>query len=131
MKLPGLIEFNTNLNHDDIADYKIINLTFSEKDASKIISELGLIKEIKYFKSLFDVVTKDLEINETDNVAIVSPSIKDLIFNLSILCAIQNKNIEYVNEVMYYKGELNRFIPSKDEDFEFNLEDYDVSDLED
>lgn len=131
MKLPGLIEFNTNLNHDDIADYKIINLTFSEKDASKIISELGLIKEIKYFKSLFEVVTKDLEINETDNVAIVSPSIKDLIFNLSILCAIQNKNIEYVNEVMYYKGELNRLIPSKDEDFEFNLEDYDVSDLVD
>lgn len=131
MKLPGLIEFNTNLNHDDIADYKIINLTFSEKDASKIISELGLIKEIKYFKSLFDVVTKDLEINETDNVAIVSPSIKDLIFNLSILCAIQNKNVEYINEVMYYTGPLRTNTHLQDEDFELNLEDYDVSDLED
>ncbi len=131
MKLSGLIEFNTNLNHDDIADYKIINLTFSEKDASKIISELGLIKEIKYFKSLFDVVTKDLEINETDNVAIVSPSIKDLIFNLSILCAIQNKNIEYVNEVMYYTGPLRKNIHLQDEEFDFNIEEYDIEDLDD
>lgn len=131
MKIPGLIEFNSDLNHDDISDLKIINLTFTDKDASKIISELGLIREIKYFKSLFKVILDGLEIDENDNVAIVSPSIKDLIFNLSILCAIQNKNIDYFNEVMYYLGPLRRNIHLSDEDFELNLEDYDVDDLDD
>lgn len=130
MKLPGLIEFNTDLNHLDIDNYKIINMTFSNKDASKIISELGLIREIRYFNELFKLILKDLEIAENENIAIVSPTIKDLLFNLSILCAIQNKNVEYVNEVMYYTGTLRKNIHIQDEDFDFNLEDYDV-DFED
>jgi hypothetical protein len=147
MKIPGLIEFNTDLNHDDIADFKVINITFTDKDASKIISELGLIREIKYFKSLFNLILDDLDFAENENVAIVSPSIKDLIFNLSILCAIQNKNVEYVNEVMYYTGPLRRnthisdigqkFDPIIEEDVdvfyddEINLGDYDIDDLDD
>lgn len=131
MKLPGLIEFNTDLNHLDIDNYKIINMTFSNKDASMIISELGLIREIRYFNELFKLILKDLEIAENDNIAIVSPSIKDLLFNLSILCAIQNKNVEYVNEVMYYTGTLRKNIHLQDEDFQLNLEDYDIDELED
>ena len=131
MKLPGLIEFNTDLNHLDIVNYKIINMTFSNKDASKIISELGLNREIRYFNELFKLIIKDLEIAENENIAIASPTIKDLLFNLSILCAIQNKNIEYVNEVMYYTGPLRKNIHLQDEEFDFNIEEYDIEDLDD
>jgi hypothetical protein len=97
MKIPGLLEINTDLTHNDIKECKILNLTFSEPQAPRIISELGLIREIRYFKSLFKSVLTQLNIEENENVAIVSPSVSELIFNLSIICAIQNQNIEYVN----------------------------------
>ena len=53
MKIPGLLEINTDLSHNDITDYKILNLTFSDPHAPRVISELGLIREIRYFKALF------------------------------------------------------------------------------
>jgi hypothetical protein len=79
-------------------------------------------------------------------VAIVSPSINDLIFNLSIICAINNQNIEYVNQEMYYINPRRNihisdtsqdFDPILDEDEDvfyddvLNLGDYDIEDLED
>ena len=87
-------------------------------------------------------------INEDENVAIVSPSINDLIFNLSIICAINNQNIEYVNQEMYYiNPRKNVHISDTSQDFglnidivddedvfyddDLNLENYDVDDLED
>lgn len=102
MKIPGKLEINTDLSHKDISEHKILNLTFSDPHAPRVLSELGLIREIRYFKVLFKSVLKELEIEENENVAIVSNSINDLIFNLSIICAIQNQNIKYVNEEMYY-----------------------------
>lgn len=142
MKIPGLLEINTDLSHDEIKDCKILNLTFSDPQASRVISELGLIREIRYFKALFKSVLKGLDIEENENVAIVSPSINDLIFNLSIICAIQNQNIEYVNQEMYYVNQLRRNIhisdTSKDYelnvdifDDELNLGNYDIEDLDD
>jgi hypothetical protein len=104
MKIPGLLEINTDLSHDEIKECKILNLTFSDPHAPRVISELGLIREIRYFKALFKSVLTELEIEENENVAIVSTSINDLIFNLSIICAIQNQNIEYVNHrIIYYE----------------------------
>jgi len=144
MKIPGLLEINTDLSHNDITDYKILNLTFSDPHAPRVISELGLIREIRYFKALFKSVLKELEIEENENVAIVSHSINDLIFNLSIICAINNQNIEYVNQEMYYINPRKNvhisdtsqdFDPILDEDVfeddDLNLGDYDIADLED
>jgi hypothetical protein len=145
MKIPGLLEINTDLSHNDIKECKILNLTFSDPHTPRIISELGLIREIRYFKALFKSVLQDLNINEDENVVIVSPSINDLIFNLSIICATNNQNIEYVNQEMYYTGPLRKnthisdtsqdFDPILDEDVfdvdELNLEDYDVESLDD
>ena len=141
MKIPGLLEINTDLNINDISEYKVLNLTFSDPNAPRIISELGLIREIRYFKALFKSVLTQLDIEENENVAIVSPSINDLIFNLSIICAIQNQNIEYVNQEMYYTNpRRNIHISDTTQDFELNVDvyddeinlgDYDVDDLDD
>ena len=133
MKIPGLIEINTDLSHNDIKECKVLNLTFTDPHAPGLISELGLIREIKYFKALFKTIIEDLEINDSENVVIVSPSINDLIFNLSIICAIYNNNIEYVNQGMYYTGRLRKNIHISDEDLklELNLEDYDLDEFED
>lgn len=142
MKIPGLLEINTDLSQNDITDYKILNLTFSDQHTPRIISELGLIREIRYFKALFKTIVKDLEIKDGENVAIVSPSVNDLIFNISILCALNNQNIEYVNQEMYYLGPLRRntHISDTNQDFELNigkvddelnLEDYDLDGLDD
>lgn len=149
MKIPGLIEINTDLNHNDITEYKILNLTFSDPHASRIISELGLIREIEYFKVFFKTVLKELNIDENENVAIVSSSVNELIFNLAMICAINNKNIDYFNQTMYYVGNLRRNIHISDTsqgfglnidivddedvfyDDELNLENYDLDDLED
>jgi hypothetical protein len=141
MKIPGLLEINTDLSHNDIKECKILNLTFSDPHAPHIISELGLIREIRYFKALFKSVLKELDIEENENVAIVSPSINDLIFNLSIICAIQNQNIEYVNQEMYYiNPRRNTHISDTSQDYELNVDiyddelnlgDYDVDDLDD
>ena len=142
MKIPGLLEINTDLSHDEIKECKILNLTFSDQHAPRVISELGLMREIKYFKALFKSVLQELEIEENENVAIVSPSVNELIFNLSIICAIQNQNIVFENQEMYYTGPLRRntHISDTAKDFElnvdivdddFNLKDYDLEDLDD
>jgi hypothetical protein len=146
MKIPGLLEINTDLNINDILEYKVLNLTFSDPNAPRIICELGLIREIRYFKALFKSVFEELNIEENENVAIVSTSINDLIFNLSIICAIQNQNIEYVNQEMYYTNpRRNIHISDTSQDFdpiieddedvfyddELNLGDYDIEDLKD
>jgi hypothetical protein len=141
MKIPGLLEINTDLTHNDIKECKILNLTFSEPQAPRIISELGLIREIRYFKSLFKSVLTQLNIEENENVVIVSPSVSELIFNLSIICAIQNQNIEYVNQEMYYTNpRRNIHISDTTQDFELNVDvyddeinlgDYDIDDLDD
>lgn len=146
MKIPGLLEINTDLNINDISEYKVLNLTFSDPNAPRIISELGLIREIRYFKALFKSVLEELNIEENENVAIVGTSINDLVFNLSIICAIQNQNIEYVNQEMYYTNpRRNIHISDTCQDFdpineddeavvyddELNLGDYDIEDLKD
>lgn len=148
MKIPGLLEINKDIKYEDITDYNIINLTFTDQQAPRLLSELGLIREIRYFKALFKTILKDLELNKDENVAIVSPSLDDLIFNLAILCAINNKNIEYIENEMYYTGQLRRNIHISDtcegfseialededvfyDDDELNLEKYDADDFDD
>jgi hypothetical protein len=142
MKIPGLIEINTDLSHDDIKECKVLNLTFTDPHVPSIISELGLIREIEYFKVFFKTVLKELNIDGNENVAIVSSSVNELIFNLAMICAINNKNIDYFNQTMYYVGNLrkNGHIIDASQNFElnvdivdddFNLEDYDLEDLDD
>ncbi len=149
MKMPGLIEINTDLSHNDIKECKVLNLTFSDPHASRIISELGLIREIEYFKVFFKTVLNELKIEENENVAIVSSSVNELIFNLAMICAINNKNIDYFNQTMYYVGNLRKNVHISDTsqnfelnvdivddedvfyDDDFNLENYDLDDLED
>ena len=150
MKIPGLIEINTDLSHNDISESKILNLTFTDPHASRIISELGLIREIEYFKVFFKSALNELEIDENENVVIASSSINELMFNLSLICAIQNKNLDYFNQTMYYVGNLRKNIHISDtsqdfelnidivddddvfyDDDELNLENYDLDELED
>lgn len=147
MKIPGLIEFNSDLNHNDLVNHKIITLTFTDRHAPQTIPELGLIREVKYFKYLFKEVLKDLDIDENENVILVSPSLKELYFNLAMICAIYNENIEFGDNQMYYTGPLRRNVHISDtaQDFqlnidivedvfyddELNLGDYDLGDLED
>jgi hypothetical protein len=80
---------------------------------------------------LFYKVLEELKLEESDMVAITSTSLKELIFNLSIISAIQQQHIEFVNGNMFYTGPLRRNIHLRDEDFEFNLEDYDLEELDD
>ena len=149
MKIPGLIEINTDLSHNDIKECKVLNLTFTDPHVPSIISELGLIREIEYFKVFFKTVLNELKIEENENVAIVSSSVNELIFNLAMICAINNKNIDYFNQTMYYVGNLRKnghiidasqnfelnIDLDEDEDVfyddELNLENYDVDDLVD
>ena len=131
MRLKGLIQIDDNFNKEDLTKLKMINLTFTDTNAPSVISNLGLIPEVKYFETLFFKVLEDLNLNENDMVALTSTSLKELIFNLSIISAIQNQHIEFVNENMFYIGPLRRNIHLSDEDFELNLEDYDVDDLDD
>ena len=148
MKIPGLIEINTDLSHNDIKECKVLNLTFTDPHVPSIISELGLIREIEYFKVFFKTVLKELNIDDNENVAIVSSSVNELTFNLAMICAINNKNIDYFNQTMYYVGNLrkNGHIIDSSQNFEFNidivddedvfydddfnLENYDLDDLE-
>lgn len=131
MRLQGLIQIDDNFNKEDLTKLKVINITFTDTNAPSIISNLGLIPEVKYYETLFFNVLKDLNLNEDDMVALTSTSFKELIFNISILSAIQNKNVEFMNGNMYYTAPLRRNIHLRDEDFELNLEDYDIDDLDD
>ena len=131
MRLQGLIQIDDNFNKEDLNKLKVINITFTDTTAPSVISNLGLIPEVKYYETLFFKVLEDLNLNENDMVALTSTSLKELIFNLSIISSIQNQHIEFVNENMFYIGPLRRNIHLSDEDFELNLEDYDVDDLDD
>lgn len=131
MRLQGLIQIDDNFNKEDLNKLKVINITFTDTTAPSVISNLGLIPEVKYFETLFFKVLEDLNLNENDMVALTSTSLKELIFNISILSAIQQKNIEFVNGNMYYTASLRSKIHLKDEDFDLNLEDYDIDDLHD
>lgn len=131
MRLQGLIQIDDNFNKEDLTKLKVINITFTDTNAPSVISNLGLIPEVKYFETLFFKVLEELKLEENDMVAITSTSLKELIFNLSIISSIQNQHIEFVNENMFYIGPLRRNIHLSDEDFELNLEDYDVDDLDD
>lgn len=131
MRLQGLIQLDDNFNKEDLTKLKVINITFTDTNAPSVISNLGLIPEVKYFETLFFKVLEELKLEENDMVAITSTSLKELIFNLSIISSIQNQHIEFVNENMFYTGPLRRNIHLSDEDFELNLEDYDIDDLDD
>lgn len=131
MRLQGLIQIDDNFNKEDLNKLKIINITFTDTNAPSVISNLGLIPEVKYFETLFFKVLKDLNLAENDMVALTSTSLKELIFNISILSAIQNKNVEFMNGNTYYTSPLRTNIYLRDEDFELNLEDYDLENLDD
>jgi hypothetical protein len=125
MRIKGYTQFDNDLNLDDLTKLKFINLTFTNQSAFEIIGSLDLIPEIRYFENLFYKVLEDLQLSEYDNVALTSPSLNELIFNLSILSAIQNKNIEFVKENMYYTGQLrgNAHLQDEDSELESNLDD--------
>ncbi len=131
MRLQGLIQIDDNFNKEDLTKLKVINITFTDTNAPTVISNLGLIPEVKYYETLFFKVLEDLNLAENDKIALTSTSLKELIFNISMLSAIQNKNIEFMNGNMYYTASLRSKIHLKDEDFELNLEDYDVDDFDD
>ena len=131
MRLPGLIQIDDNFNKENLTKLKVLNITFTDPHASSTLSNVGLIPEIKYNETLFYKVLEDLDLQENEMVALTSTSLKELIFNLSILSAINHKNVEFINGTMYYTGPLIRNIHLRDEDFEFNLEDYDLEELDD
>ena len=131
MRLQGLIQIDDNFNKEDLTKLKVINITFTDTNAPSVISNLGLIPEVKYFETLFFKILEDLNLAENDMVALTSTSLKELIFNISMLSAIQSKNVEFINSTMYYTATLRSKIHLKDEDFDLNLEDYDVDDLDD
>ena len=131
MRLQGFTQIEDNFDSENLSKLKVLNVTFTNPYASKTIGNLGLLKEVTFYEALFYKVLEELKLGENDMVAITSTSLKELIFNLSIISAIQQQHIEFVNGNMFYTGPYRRNIHLSDEDFELNLEDYDVDDLED
>lgn len=131
MRLPGLIQIDDDFNKENLHKLKVLNITFTDRNASPTLSKVGLIPEIKYNESLFFKVLEDLNLKEDDMVALTSTSLQELIFNLSILSAINHQKIKFINGTMYYTGSLRRNVHLSDEDFELNLEDYDLEELDD
>ena len=131
MRLQGFTQIEDNFDRENLSKLKVLNITFTNPDASQIIGNLGLLKEVRFYEALFYKVLEELKLEENDMVAITSTSLKELIFNLSIISAIQRQHIEFVNGNMYYTGPIRRNIHLSDEDFELNLEDYDLEELDD
>jgi hypothetical protein len=133
MRIQGFTQIDDNFNKEDLSKLKILNITFTDPAVSNIISGLGLLPQIKYYEALFKCILEELNLKEDDQIAITSTSLKELIFNLSMISAIQNQQIEFINGQMYYTGPLRTNIHIRDEDFDFelNLEDYDLDDLYD
>jgi len=133
MRIQGFTQIDDNFNKEDLSKLKILNITFTDPAVSNTISGLGLLPQIKYYEALFKCILEELNLKEVDQIAITSTSLKELIFNLSMISAIQNQQIEFINGQMYYTGPLRTNIHIRDEDFDFelNLEDYDLDDLDD
>jgi hypothetical protein len=133
MRIQGFTQIDDNFNKEDLSKLKILNITFTDPAVSNTISGLGLLPQVKYYEALFKCVLEELNLKEDDHIAITSTSLKELIFNLSMISAIQNQQIEFINGQMYYTGPLRTNIHIKDEnfDFELNLEDYDLDEFED
>ena len=131
MRLQGFTQIEDNFDRENLSKLKVLNITFTNPDASQIIGNLGLLKEVRFYEALFYKVLEELKLEENDMVAITSTSLKELIFNLSIISAIQQQHIEFVNGNMYYTGPIRRNIHLSDEDFELNLEDYNLEDVDD
>lgn len=133
MRIQGFTQIDDNFNKEDLSKLKILNITFTDPAVSNTISGLGLLPQIKYYEALFKCILEELNLKEDDHIAITSTSLKELIFNLSMISAIQNQQIEFINGQMYYTGPLRTDIHIKDEnfDFELNLEDYDLDEFED
>ena len=133
MRIQGFTQIDDNFNKEDLSKLKILNITFTDPAVSNTISGLGLLPQVKYYEALFKCVLEELNLKENDHIAITSTSLKELIFNLSMISAIQNQQIEFINGQMYYTGPLRTNIHLKDEeiDFELNLDDYDLDELED
>jgi hypothetical protein len=131
MRIQGFTQIDDNFKKEDLSKLKILNLTFTDPAVSNTISGLGLLPQVKYYEALFKCVLEELSHKEDDNIAITSTSLKELIFNLSMISAIQNQQIEFINGQMYYTGPLRTHIKDEDFDFELNLEDYDLDEFED
>jgi len=131
MRIQGFTQIEDNFNKEDLSKLKILNITFTDPTVSNTISGLGLLPQIKYYEALFKCILEELNLKEDDQIAITSTSLKELIFNLSMISAIQNQQIKFINGTMYYTGPLRRNIHMRDEDFELNLEDYDLDEFED
>lgn len=100
MRLQGFTQIEDNFDRENLSKLKVLNITFTNPDASHTIGNLGLLKEVKFYEALFYKVMEELKLEENDMVAITSTSLKELIFNLSIISSIQNQHIEFVNENM-------------------------------
>ena len=133
MRIQGFTQIDDNFNKEDLSKLKILNITFTDPAVSNTISGLGLLPQVKYYEAFFKCVLEELNLKEDDHIAITSTSLKELIFNLSMISAIQNQQIEFINGQMYYTGPLRTNIHIKDEDFDFelNLDDYDLDEFED
>ena len=133
MRIQGFTQIDDNFNKEDLTKLKILNITFTDPAVSNTISGLGLLPQVRYYEALFKCVLEELNLKENDHIAITSTSLMELIFNLSMISAIQNQQIEFINGQMYYTGPLRTNIHIKDEnfDFELNLDDYDLDELED
>ena len=133
MRIQGFTQIDDNFNKEDLTKLKILNITFTDPAVSNTISGLGLLPQVRYYEALFKCVLEELNLKENDHIAITSTSLKELIFNLSMISAIQNQQIEFINGQMYYTGPIRPNIHLKDEDFDFelNLDDYDLEDIDD
>ena len=95
MRLQGLIQIDDNFNKEDLTKLKVINITFTDTNAPSVISNLGLIPEVKYFETLFFKVLEELKLEENDLVAITSTSLKELIFNITKATFRKNSTLDW------------------------------------
>lgn len=94
MRLQGFTQIEDNFDRENLSKLKVLNITFTNPDASHTIGNLGLLKEVKFYEALFYKVLEELKLEENDMVAITSTSLKELIFNLSIISSIQIQQLK-------------------------------------
>jgi len=106
MKIPGLIEITDEHIYSDLEDYKKIHINFTRPDVAKVLTELDIILEMKFWRLMLYELLAEADIQKDEKIALTFDSPDELIFNLGILMSIQSGKIKYDGGEMIYTGQL-------------------------
>lgn len=128
MKIPGLIEITDEHIYSDLEEYKKIQIDFTRPDVAKVLTELDIIHEMKFWRLMIYELLAESNIQKDEKIALTFDSPDELIFNLGILMSIQSEKIKYDGGEMIYTGHLrnvqyNIDMDFGDDDYDYELED--------